>query len=263
MSPDRRFLLIVALVLTMLPHTSHAQTWKWAQRHGGDSIQSSSVFFQPPFQNRLRGWNSVVDIATDQLNNIYAVSLVLSKYLDLNGMPLSTYGKADVLLSSYTCDGILRWSKVIGSNQDSDVAIGVRCDQVGVYVSGMTSSNFSSGSTGCHFSTDTVPGSMTKNFFLAKWDINGNFLWLRMPQPDTISPQSVRQSALIDMDASPSGDMVYLFCYLTPGAYAGGLYNVPTAGAYVLKYFSSGAFAGGVSLPYHYPQQAIIKIPFC
>lgn len=243
-------LLTLAIVFLFSAVSSQAQNWKWAQRHGGDSITIKAYGFSPLFQDRINGWNSVVDLATDPQNNIYAVSLVLSKYLDLNGTFIPGNGKSDVLLSSYTCDGTLRWSKVIGSNQDSDMAVGVRCDEVGVYVSGMTNSSFASGSTGCHFSSDTVTGNTNRNIYVAKWDLNGKFLWLRMPQPDSIGLQNANASALIDMDANSDGDTLFLFCYLTPGTYGGGRYNVTTTGTYVLKYSSTGAFAGAVALPY-------------
>ncbi|MBS1614552.1 MAG: T9SS type A sorting domain-containing protein [Bacteroidetes bacterium] len=244
----RNIFIAVVFLLIYPCAPGFAQSWRWAQRHGGDSIETAGGW---GFINRLQGWNSVVDIATDAQNNSYVVSLVLSKYLDLNGQPLSGWGKSDILLSSYTCEGVLRWSKVIGSNQDSDAVIGVRCDDQGVCVGGLTTSNFATGSTGCHFSTDTVTGNTTRNIFLAKWDFNGNFLWLRMPQPVNISADSARASLLLDMDATPTGDTFFLFCYLRPGSYGGGAYPVTTSGIYVLKYTSSGAFAGGVALPYH------------
>lgn len=254
MKRNIKWIVVVAALFaaTTAPQSANAQNWNWAKRHGGDSVETVGGWnsMSPPFQDRLQGWNSVVDLAADPQNNIYAVSLVLSKYLDINTTPLAGFGKSDILLSSYTCDGVLRWSKVIGSNQDSDVVIGVRCSELGVFVSGMTTSNLATGSTGCHFSTDTVIGSTPKNIFLSKWDFNGNFQWLRMPQPDTISAQSARSSALVDMDANFVGDTMYLFCYLTPGSYAGGQYNVPSKGAYVLKYTGTGSFAGCVPLAY-------------
>ncbi|MBS1614785.1 MAG: T9SS type A sorting domain-containing protein [Bacteroidetes bacterium] len=249
-------LIMCSSLLGMLPAArTQAQSWIWAQRHGGDSVEVSGRGIGGSIYSgdRVQGWNSVVDVTTDAQNNVYAVSLVLSKYLDLNGLPLSGWGRSDLMLSSYTCTGQLRWSKVIGSNLDSDLAVGVRCDDQGVYVGGMTNSNFALGSSGCHFGTDTVTGNTTKNIFLAKWDFNGQFQWLRMPQPDTLSAAMAQRSALVDLDATPSGDTCFMFCYLSPGSYGGGAYQVTTPGMNVLKYTSSGQFAGGVALPYQQP----------
>jgi len=131
-----------------------------------------------------------------------------------------------------------------------------------VYVAGQMSL---AGPSGGHFGNDTVITNTNKTMFLAKWDTGGNFQWVHLPQPDTMSHISAwSYSRPADMDLGSDGN-IYLLSCLSPGAYEGGRYLVSSFGAHVLKYNSQGQFLGGVTLPitprpFPYPSQFIYRL---
>src|SRR5690606_38012167 len=149
---------------------------------------------------------------------VYTLARVGDSSLEADGHALSAYGKIDILLSSFTCDGVYRWSKVIGNSLDSEVAVSGKADAAGgIHVCGSMALLASSGGGGGHIGTDTVLGGTAKTMFLAKYDIGGNYQWLRMPQPDTIGHRSATLlSRLLDMDTDDSGN-IHLMAYLSPG----------------------------------------------
>src|SRR4051812_46131870 len=54
-------LAFACCIYALCPAVAQAQTWKWAQRHGGDSVEATGFHGMPdPFQERKQGWNSVV-----------------------------------------------------------------------------------------------------------------------------------------------------------------------------------------------------------
>ncbi|MBS1629074.1 MAG: hypothetical protein JST27_03355, partial [Bacteroidetes bacterium] len=167
--------------------------------------------------------------------------------LKVAGQPDTAFGKGDILLASFTCDGHYRWSKVIGSSADSDVALSIKASaESGVFVMGLLNM---AAPGGAHFGNDTTIANTNKTMFLAKYDTAGNFQWVRLPQPDTISHYSAwNLSQPADMDLGSDGT-IYLLACLSPGAYAGGSYVVNSLSAHVLKYNSNGQFLGGIALP--------------
>ncbi|MBS1629278.1 MAG: hypothetical protein JST27_04385, partial [Bacteroidetes bacterium] len=185
-------------------------------------------------------------MATDEAGNVYSL-LLSNSHLKVASQPVSSYGGWDILLTSFSCDGHYRWSKIIGSSSDSDMALSIKASvESGVFVTGLMSMASSGGG---HFGNDTTIAGINKAMFLAKWDTGGNFQWLRLPQPASMNHDSAwGYSRPADMDLGPDGT-VYLLACLSPGAYEGGNYLVNTLGAHVLKYSSSGQFLGGVVLP--------------
>ena len=235
-------LYLIALVCVTNSTDAQVQGWQWAKR---SSINRQGV-------NTVRS-NSV--ISTDKLGNVYMTALIADSNFNIDGHSLSTWGKTDILLTSFNCEGIYRWSKVIGSSNDSDQVLSVKTDTLGdVYVCGtMTLKSQSGGSVNGHLDTDTsIIGNSYRTMFLAKWDTAGNFKWLRMPQPDTIGYLNANlYTSMFGMDVSPDGT-VHLACYLTPGGYAGYKMRINTSGAYVIRYDANGNYLGNTALDMHY-----------
>jgi hypothetical protein len=215
---------------------------------GGSNFSSLFTMVHSPF-----GAEGTWDMAVDPNGNVYTLARVGDTALSVGGTNLNGYGKVDILLTSFTCDGVYRWSKVIGTNLDSDAAMAVKTDGAGaVYVCGMMTLLTSSGSTGGHISSDTTIGNTAKTIFLVKWDTGGTYKWLRMPQPDTISHLSANNlSLLLDMDVDEGGN-TYMLAYLTPGAYGGNAYVVTSPGCNILKYSPTGQLLGGIVIPITY-----------
>jgi hypothetical protein len=231
------------LMLAFGAPAAQAQSWQWGRTISCDSFGGR---FWPTW-GRASVVGGVIDMATDEAGNVYSLIALKAGNLKVAGQLESSHGGYDVLLTSFSCEGQYRWSKVIGSGSDSDAAISVKASgESGVFVAGSMTMALPGG---LHFGNDTAVAGMNKTMFLAKWDTAGNFQWLRLPQPDTMSHQTaVSLCQPGDMDLGSDGNLYLLAC-LTPGAYAGGSYIVSTLGAHVLKYSSSGQFLGGVALP--------------
>lgn len=228
----------------LLTNAAQAQSWQWAKGCTGASFGN---FYANGIQQPVH----ILDVANDVAGNTYMLYTSLNVSLTADGHTLAGFGGRDIVLSSYRCDGAYRWSKVIGTSLDSDKAVAVKADGVGgVYVCGtMTLLSGSGVSSGGHIDSDTTIGNWAKTMFIVKWDTAGNYKWLRMPQPDTISHYSANsKSLMLDMDVDEQGT-TYLLAYLTPGVYGGGNYIVPASGNYVLKYNAAGQMIGGTPIP--------------
>ncbi|MEO6833177.1 MAG: T9SS type A sorting domain-containing protein [Chitinophagaceae bacterium] len=233
------YLIAISCITTSLK--AQVQGWQWAKR------SSKSNNFSGAF-----GSNST--IATDKVGDVYMAAVIADSNFEIDGHPSATWGKSDVLLTSFRCDGSYRWSKIIGSSNDSDRVISVKTDSLdNVYLCGaMTLKSQSGGSVNGHLDSDTtIIGNSYRTMFLAKWDSAGNFKWLRMPQPDTIGYLNANlYTSMFGMDVSPSGT-VHLACYLSPGGYASYNMRVNTPGAYVIRYASDGNYLGNTALDMH------------
>lgn len=237
----RKIFIILSLSCYFTAAYAQGQGWQWAKRSGISRQQSSTT-----------AANS--EICTDKFGNVYMSALIADSNFSIDGHSLATWGKTDILISSFNCEGTYRWSKVMGSSNDSDRVTSIKTDSVGnVYVCGtMTLKSQSGGSVNGHLGTDTsITGNSYRTMFLAKWDSGGNFKWLRMPQPDTIGFINANlNTSIFGMDVSPDGT-VHLACYLSPGGYAGYNMRIYTSGAYVIRYDANGNYLGNTALDMH------------
>jgi len=102
-------------------------------------------------------------IATDQLGNIYVAGYVRGA---LDGLPRP--GTADVFIRKYNASGNKIWSALFGS-PEVDEAFGITCDADGnIFVTGW-----------CDGSIDGTPNQGNGDNFLAKYNPNGQQLWLK------------------------------------------------------------------------------------
>ncbi len=231
----RRTTLLLLCTAFAMSYTASSQSWQWAKRMGGVVNKTA--------QQSER----VIDISTDRNGNVYLITHVQDTLLDVGGQTQKGWGGQDALLASYTCEGIFRWSKLIGSAADSDFVTSVRCDSTnGVYVYGASDMRAIKGGT--HFGNDTMVSNTNRTLYLAKWDTAGRYQWLRLPQPDTLSryAASVWQVPTA-MDVDGAGN-AYLLAHLTPGLYGGG-YNAAARSLHVLKYSAAGQFLSGTAIP--------------
>ncbi|MBS1630158.1 MAG: hypothetical protein JST27_08890, partial [Bacteroidetes bacterium] len=243
----QKIITLVLLALCAQGGFAQAQSWQWGRSISFDSGKVGSPYFSFRYTGSGGTFEGTTESTTDQAGNVYLLLMVNGSHLNVAGHIDTGYSKNDILLCSFNCDGVFRWSKLIGVSSDSNAALSIKASvESGVFVAGMM--NMSS-TGGGHFGKDTTVANTTKTMFLAKWDTAGNFQWVRLPQPDTISLYSawtLCQPA--DMDLSNDGT-IYLLAQLIPGAYAGSSYVVNTNSTQVLKYSSSGQFLGGIVLP--------------
>jgi len=208
---------------------SNAQTWQWGRRGGGSAGSNNKA-------------EKIVDMLTDAKGNVYMLT-----QLDGGGDATMTtntidsfipnqWGNKDVALISYDCGGKLRWSKVFGSvNYDED-AVGMSMDSLGHINIAM--------STKLDFNLDndsTVANTKFKSIGIAQYDTAGHYKWFKQPNTDSASSsKNISHYGVFNIATTPSGD-TYLYCYLGTGLISGSTnLVVTTAGWYMLKYNIAG-----------------------
>src|SRR5688572_12272333 len=95
-------------------------------------------------------------------------------YIKFVGSPISLIceGSNDVIIAKYDLNGTLIWARRAGG-WDDEKALGIACDNAGnTYVCG----RFLKYAT---FGNVTVNSRGNWDFFIAKYDANGNFQWVR------------------------------------------------------------------------------------
>lgn len=228
----------ILFILLYSPSLS-AQQFLWGVRGGSTDDAISGVTDD----------ERVYDITTDVNGNVYAISAIAasnSAYLGLTA--LNTYASPTVhstnlLITSYSCNGTLRWKKVIGGDA-SCVAQSIRTDNQGhVYVLGKVYPVPTQAGTPfvkMHFDSDTtLPYNLYKTIFIVQYDTSGNYKWLRMPQSDTTGYGTFYKETSYDMAVDNSGDLNVL-TFLKAGSIGNSSLSIPTKGHYILKYNSQG-----------------------
>jgi hypothetical protein len=196
-------------------------------------------------------------MATDPHGNVYVLSYVYESVagpytFNVAGHTQNAYGLQDISVTSFSCNGVYRWSKTFGA-KGSDFASSIKADSLGgVYIAG---SIISFGQMGPgHFDTDTSVWT-DRTFFIIKYDTAGNYQWLRMPE-DNPTPFASSYTTPLDMDADGAGNL-HILCSLYPGSYLNGSLVTTDTGYYLLRYNSGGVFQSVVPMqiktsPYTY-----------
>lgn len=234
-----RILITIVFFLSIIINLQ-AQDFRWGKRGGSTTLAGLGG---PP-------WENVVDMATDRNGNTYILSNVLKNNIDVSGTLRQGYGQTDEMLSSYSCDGKLRWVKLLGT-KEADNPRKLRTDKVdGVYVASWFY-RFYYDTVFIDNDTTITAKEHLKGNCLIKFDTSGNFKWLRMPEPDSVSFNTTSsKNFTIDVDIDSAGNS-YWFMQLSNGLYAGS-YAVSSLGDYMLKYDRSGNFLGGHEMDIFY-----------
>jgi hypothetical protein len=130
------------------------QSWEWAKKMYSKSPSAGMA------------------IATDAIGNSY-VTGSFSDTLHIDGTVLKSKGSYDIFLAKFDRTGELIWVKQAGGI-DMDEAYGIAGDNEGnVYITGYISGK-------AEFSQHLVNGSSSRDFFLTKYDSEGNVLWINL-----------------------------------------------------------------------------------
>jgi PKD repeat protein len=217
-------LIVLAILIAA---QSRAQSYQWVK--GGGSIQTvgSGTMTEMVFQ-----------MATDANGNVYALS-----YMNNDG-PITadtfyrvsgSYGfNESYFLSSYTCDGQMRWAKLIGSSGGDLRPYGLTVDDLGhVYVAGLAYN------ATLHIGYDTSLSSYTNQLqAIMQFDTSGNYHWMRYIGDNSYATHAgaLWPGSSVGVD---SNNNVHFFCSMK--------YGVPITttmtshrGTYDLKYDVSG-----------------------
>jgi Secretion system C-terminal sorting domain/Beta-propeller repeat len=237
-----RFLLVFLIFFT-----AQSQSWQWGKRGGSiDQLTTSSGGRQ----------EEVYCIVTDSQKNSYTISNVGKNNLNIDGNIKQNFGsdtqKIDVCLSSFSCDGTYRWSKIIGGG-GIDKVNSIQIDsQDNIYIAGRFGD--------C---TSTYPPRIDSDYtisqtptdcsliFLAKFSSNGSLLWVKRPQSSSVSvTEGYSQTSSLGLSTDSSGNSYWLV-QLPAGTYANGAFTTtlpgyqPGSPNYILKYDSNGNFISG------------------
>jgi len=238
---------IVTVVVCLLSGMAHCQSWQWGKRGGSiDQLSTTGGDRQ----------EEVYAIVTDSQKNIYTLSAVGMNNLNIDGNVKTNFGDSttltDVALSSFSCDGTYRWSKIIGGG-GYDRVPSLQIDaQDNVYIAGKFA--------GCQDATyppridnDVIIPQTPQDcslIFIAKYSSQGVLQWIKRPQLSSVSPtDGFGFTASYEISVDNLGNCYWL-TGLPPGSYANGALTVTGSGMqyYILKYDANGNFTGSTSL---------------
>ncbi|GLB50401.1 T9SS type A sorting domain-containing protein [Neptunitalea lumnitzerae] len=241
----KKHYLLLTILTACFTYTATAQDWQWIKA-GGSS--SSSLSATTP--------EGTLDIGTDAQRNVYILSrLADGNSTTIEGNPIPYYGdyvgNADHIISKYSCDGTYQWSRVIGGGGTENIDALAVDPSGNVYVAG----NFGgcNGSTGYPNQVHDVvlnnePGNCTL-LFIAKFDTNGNTVWVKEPQAPTTGSSAGADTRSFNFVLTDTGEIHWLL-FLPPGSYADGAFinTQPGSNFFIFKYDLQGNFIEAVPL---------------
>ncbi|MEX0637033.1 MAG: hypothetical protein WD135_09720, partial [Ferruginibacter sp.] len=241
----------ILVVLLFLSIALSAQEWQWAKRGGStDNITESYTVMK----------EQVVSMVTDSDNNVYLLAPVGKNNLNIDGVPKTNYGNlntVDYMIASFSCTGAYRWSKVIGGGSNDDYMWNIVVDsEDNVYGVGRSIPGTSASNT-VHFDEDVVlptssssTNTFKKSIFMIKYNKDGIFQWLKMPQPEDVSfVTTYSQTTSGPIVLNPDGTLTWMV-FIPEGTYADGAYTNTLNGStiHLLKYDSNGQFLSGTPM---------------
>jgi hypothetical protein len=156
----------IFLLFLFLTIHSFSQTWQWGKHFG-------SVNGEPANTNE-----TINGIGLDSSGNIYVAGKVLASAFMDDSIIATNHGPYyQGFLTKYDCEGNKKWVQMFLSNDNNDKVTGLVVDEVGnCYVTG------AAGGQTTYFGNNTYNLGAAPGFFLAKYDSNGVFQWVRFPQ---------------------------------------------------------------------------------
>ncbi len=163
------------LILIIASFSASAQDYQWVKGGGG----SDAVSVGSSEKNEGSYF-----VCTDQNRNIYSINIVGNSAMTADTFHASSALGApnNILITSYTCTGQMRWAKLIASSLSDVFPLGLTVDRAGhVYIAGI----FPHGNLKIGYDT-----TITANYQVAatmQFDTNGHFNWLRWVGPSTVA----------------------------------------------------------------------------
>jgi hypothetical protein len=174
----------ISFIILFYALAGYSQSYDWIT--GGGSTEDMN-----PAQSFT--WEKVTNMCTDDNGNLYTTSVVGSSNIVADTFNLlaahnTAYSQIHVLLSSYRCDGTMRWSKLIESSNDTYIGR----TYSGFYNSSMAYVNGSIYLAGAFegytkwIGNDTTFSNNLSSFTL-RFDTSSQFKWIRFIGPDSAS----------------------------------------------------------------------------
>jgi hypothetical protein len=205
----------IFIILFLFPIVVFGQNWQWARQAGGNASESYD------------GGNVVTD------GSNYYLYGTFSGTMQLQTDTVNSLGLYDFYIIKYDNDGDELWVKAFGGDNGTDQfeSFDIAYDSVSnnLYLTGVFYGTL-------QLDTINLTASTSANNFIAKMDVNGNFLWAKnawIKINSNLISDVPRPSIYIRSDG-----IVYLFATLTDSALFDGI--TIAAGGCLAKFTSNG-----------------------
>ena len=158
----KKSLLIFVLVVSF--NFLNAQSWIWAKSSSGTGGGSKA--------------QSGYAATTDSVGNVYAAGFFNTKTITFGSITLNNSDSTfyDFFLVKYDGNGNVIWARSGGGAQGNDEIYNIKTDRNGnIYITGFFESAVMS------IGTFTFANTASTKSFIAKYDSNGNVLWVKKP----------------------------------------------------------------------------------
>lgn len=223
-------------MLLCLNFKAHAQQqFKWVKGGGTtDAIPSG------------RDDESVYYMCTDPNGNVYSLSVVGADPIKADTFSHSACGyHTNILLTSYRCDGTMRWAKLINGSGINEPE-GIVADNTGhIYVSGLFDH-----ASGSHYFNIGYDTSIVGYYYLAEGliqlDTNGSYKWVRFIGTNTLASYTASSTVYAPL-ALDGANNIHQFPYVKAGVpFLTGVTS--KNGIYDLTYDPSGTLLSAIPL---------------
>src|SRR5690606_26309010 len=244
-----QYSILLSIFCSLFSVLSFSQTyeWDWGKRGGG----SNSVFGET--EGTLNGFKAemIWDIVVDEQNNYYFLGKISSGTTTVDGNEVTTFGNNNygnnIIITSFTCNGTYRWSRVIGggyTSGDHDHKL-VLDNNGGIYLSvNVYNSTGSGGKSPVYFSeNDSLPywnGNFYeeqegfKRGFLLKYDTqNGDLVWRKDYQGNV----SIDNQVIIVNQLQIANNVLETIIGLKQGIHLDGVLTVELDEGESMKYY--------------------------
>ncbi|WP_177766200.1 T9SS type A sorting domain-containing protein [Flavobacterium sp. I3-2] len=232
--------IITILTITLFNLTTFAQPyqWQWAKAGGGENKLGADLNSGSEIYSDINYHEEVVDLKITSDNNTYLLSHIAYDNTNFAGNYFNTYHQpsslnylSNVFLSKVDCEGNYLWHKIFGGGAGDrtrsmgidtadNIYVSLMVDNRGYHDSlvNVVGSNFL---LPVNFDTDTIMdpiprawnGAIIQNVIspaykslaLIKYDNEGHFKWLRMPQSDSLTYTSVAKALDYGVFVEPNG----------------------------------------------------------
>jgi hypothetical protein len=256
----KNFLLISVLFIGTV-FSSSAQSWQWIKDGGSDDVLATT--------SNLRQ-EEVYSIVTDSEKNIYTLSAVGKSSLNIDGNPKTNYGDdttlTDYAISSFSCNGTYRWSKIIGGGGYENI-YSIQIDaQDNIYVAGRFGTCGFNDPYPPRIDNDVIISQNPEDcslLFIAKYNKNGVMQWFKRPQPNNVSSTIGYQTSSKSFSTDLMGNSYWLVM-IPPGTYADGAFVNGMTGNnwFVFKYDTNGNFTSATYLDMQLTYDFLLQLKF-
>ncbi|MFA5557231.1 MAG: T9SS type A sorting domain-containing protein [Flavobacteriaceae bacterium] len=241
------WLLAIGLLLTAYGLQAQSYEWQWA-KHGGGTAKITN---EGAGNYSNDNFEHIIDIVTDEDNNYYFLGRIASGSTHVDGNPVPDYGIGssgrNIIITSFTCGGVYRWSRVIGGGGGYNYTFKLITDNNGgIYVSVRVNNTSNTSEPQTCFSDDDCLPYLTggldqvqegrKTNFLLKYDTEtGELVWRKNYQGN-VNYYNSAGSNVYDLQID-SNNVLHTIISLQEGVHLDGALTVELDEDEINKYY--------------------------